>query len=180
MKTKRNYMTIALIAMIFGVFSMGNAFANEPAKKMNVVEIASSDAQFSILVEAVVKAELVDALSAEGPYTVFAPTNDAFNALFDKLGVDGIGDLSRDLLTPILLYHVVSGKVMAADVKSGNVPTLNDKSDLEIMVSDGGVKINKTSKVVVTDIEATNGVIHVIDNVLVPEKKKKASSSSAC
>lgn len=135
----------------------------------DIVDIASQNSNFSILVDAVVKAGLVDALKADGPYTVFAPTNAAFEALFTQLGVNGISDLTADQLTPILLYHVVSGNVRAADVSSGMVPTLNTEAMIDIMVSDMGVKLNGTSNVVATDVQGTNGVIHVIDAVLLPQ-----------
>jgi transforming growth factor-beta-induced protein len=134
----------------------------------DVVDIAINNSNFSILVEAVVKAGLVDALKAEGPFTVFAPTNAAFEALFAQLGVSGISDLTAEQLTPILLYHVVSGNVRAADVMSGMVPTLNPDAQIDIMVSDMGVKLNGTSNVVATDVQGTNGVIHVIDAVILP------------
>jgi transforming growth factor-beta-induced protein len=146
-------------------------------KNMTIVEIASSDARFSILVDAVVKADLVDALSADGPYTVFAPTNDAFESLFEALGINGVEDLSKEDLTPILLYHVVDGKVMASDVASGEVPTLNDKADLMVKVDDG-VMINN-SNVIITDLVGSNGVIHVIDEVLVPSTKSASSKSKS-
>lgn len=131
----------------------------------SVVEIAVSNPDFSILVEAVTKAGLVDALSATGPFTVFAPTNDAFNALFKQLGVSGIKDLSAEKLTPILTYHVVSGRVMSTDLSNTSVATLNGKK-ISIDISNG-VKINE-SKVVKADIPGTNGVVHVIDRVLIP------------
>jgi len=135
----------------------------------DVVDIAiNNNNNFNILVEAVVKAGLVDALKAEGPFTVFAPTNAAFEALFAQLGVSGISDLTADQLTPILLYHVVSGNVRAADVTSGMVPTLNTDAQIDIMVSEMGVKLNGNSNVIATDVQGTNGVIHVIDAVLIP------------
>lgn len=134
----------------------------------DVVDIASNNGNFSILVEAVVKAGLVDALKADGPFTVFAPTNAAFEALFAQLGVGGIADLTADQLTPILLYHVVSGNVRAADVGSGMVSSLNTDAMIDIMVSEMGVKLNGTSNVIATDVQGTNGVIHVIDAVLLP------------
>jgi transforming growth factor-beta-induced protein len=109
-----------------------------------VVEIAVSNPDFSILVDAVKKAGLVDALSADGPFTVFAPTNAAFENLFSQLGVDGVKDLSAEQLMPILTYHVVSGKVMSTDLS------------------------NTERKVVAADIEGKNGVVHVIDKVLIP------------
>lgn len=130
-----------------------------------VVEIAVNNPDFSILVEAVSKAGLVDALSAEGPFTIFAPTNDAFKSLFSQLGVSGVKDLTAEQLTPILTYHVVSGKVMSSDLSNTSVATLNGKK-IKIDLS-SGVKIND-SKVVAADIEGKNGVIHVIDSVLIP------------
>lgn len=138
-----------------------------------VVEIAVSNPDFSILVEAVTKADLGGALSADGPFTVFAPTNEAFNTLFDQLGVDGIEDLSAEQLTPILTYHVVSGKVMSSDLSNTSVETLNGQK-IKVDLSDG-VMINE-SHVVKADISGDNGVIHVIDKVLVPEAKAKKSS----
>ena len=142
-------------------------FINKASEKPSgsVVEIAVSNPDFSILVEAVTKAGLVDALSATGPFTVFAPTNDAFNALFKQLGVGGIKDLSAEQLTPILTYHVVSGKVMSTDLSNTSVATLNGKK-INVDISNG-VKIND-SKVVKADIQGTNGVVHVIDRVLIP------------
>lgn len=134
----------------------------------DVVDLAIQNSNFSTLVAAVSKAGLVDALKADGPFTVFAPTNAAFEALFGELGVGGIDDLTADQLTPILLYHVVSGNVRAADVSSGSVPTLNPEATIEIMVSDTGVKLNGSSNVVATDVQGTNGVIHVIDQVILP------------
>lgn len=134
----------------------------------DVVDIAIDNSNFSTLVEAVSKAGLVEALKAEGPYTVFAPTNAAFDALFSQLQISGIADLSAEDLTPILLYHVVSGNVRAADVSSGMVPTLKTDAMIDIMVSEMGVKLNGKSNVIATDVQSTNGVVHVIDAVLLP------------
>jgi transforming growth factor-beta-induced protein len=131
-----------------------------------VVNIAIDNDNFSTLVSAVVKAGLVDALSAAGPFTVFAPTNDAFATLFTDLGISGIDDLTAEQLTPILTYHVVSGNVLSTDLANGEVPTLNTGSNLTIDLS-SGVMIN-SSKVVAADIQGSNGVVHVIDKVLVP------------
>ncbi|MBN1159262.1 MAG: fasciclin domain-containing protein [Bacteroidales bacterium] len=132
----------------------------------DVVDIALNNANFSILVEAVVKAELVEALQDDGPFTVFAPTNDAFEDLFTSLGVSGIEDLTKEQLEPILLYHVVSGNVLSGDLSSGDVPTLHGDN---ISVNVGStVTINGTSNVILVDIQGTNGVVHVIDEVLLP------------
>ena len=141
---------------------------NEVLLPPTVVDFAISNPDFSILVEAVSKAGLVDALSAEGPFTIFAPTNAAFEALFAELQVSGIADLSAEALTPILLYHVVSGNVTSSKVATGMVPTLNEDAMLDLMVSETGVKINGSTNVVAVDVQGTNGVIHVIDKVLLP------------
>lgn len=184
MKTLKNKITLRIaMSLVFLLsVSLTTAIANSPAKaKKSIVEIAVSNDDFSILVEALSKAELVDALNSEGPFTVFAPTNEAFESLFKEIGVSGVSDLTKDQLTPILLYHVVNGEVMAASVSTGDVPTLNDDASLAVKKSSKGVVINKKSKVVATDIEATNGVIHVVDAVLMPSSNDTADSGkSSC
>jgi transforming growth factor-beta-induced protein len=131
-----------------------------------VVNIALANENFTTLVQAVVKAGLVDALSADGPFTVFAPTNAAFDALFTALGISGIDDLTAEQLTPILTYHVVPGNVVSTELLSGEVGTLNGQN-LSVDLS-AGVKINE-SEVIAADIQGSNGVVHVIDQVLLPE-----------
>jgi transforming growth factor-beta-induced protein len=110
---------------------------------------------------------LVDALSSEGPFTVFAPTNDAFEALFDQLGISGIDELTAAQLTPILMYHVVPGNVLSTELTSGEIETLSEDNNLTVDLS-SGVKINESS-VIAADIQGANGVVHVIDQVLIPE-----------
>jgi len=141
-----------------------------------IVDIAVSNPDFSILVEAVTKADLAGALSSDGPFTVFAPTNDAFESLFKQLGVEGIKDLTAEQLTPILTYHVVAGKVMSSDLSNTSVGTLNTGKSIKVDITDG-VKIND-SKVISADISGDNGVIHVIDKVLMPASEK--ASASGC
>lgn len=142
--------------------------ASEPAQApatRNIVEIASNNPQFSTLVTAVKTAGLVDTLSGTGPFTVFAPTNDAFA----KLPAGTLDSLLKDpeKLKQVLTYHVVSGNVKAADVvKVPSVTTVNGKA-LPIVVEGSTVKVGPAT-VVSTDIAATNGTIHVIDTVLVP------------
>lgn len=182
MKTLKMITSSKQLLSLVLVMTIGltTTFAKSPAKATkSIVEIAVSNDDFSILVEALSKAELVDALSADGPFTVFAPTNDAFESLFNELGVDGVSDLSKDQLTPILLYHVVNGNVMAESVKTGDVPTLNEEAKLMVKASSDGVMINKKSNVVTTDIAATNGVIHVVDAVLLPSDTNKKSSAKS-
>jgi transforming growth factor-beta-induced protein len=133
-----------------------------------VVEIAQQNPLFSTLVLAVIKADLAGTLSGEGPFTVFAPTNDAFAALFTSLNVSGVDALSKEALTPILLAHVVSGNVQSGDLSSGSVPTLNDEKSLDVTVSGSSVKIDGSVNVVKADVQGKNGVVHVIDKVIVP------------
>jgi transforming growth factor-beta-induced protein len=133
-----------------------------------IVDIAVADERFSTLVTAVVTAELVETLSSEGPFTVFAPTNDAFAALPEGTVEELLKPENRETLTNILLYHVVSGKVMAADVVGLESATTVLGQDFTITVRDGKVFLNDTIEVIITDIEASNGVIHVIDAVLLP------------
>lgn len=133
-----------------------------------VVDIAQQNELFSILVLAVVKADLVGTLSGKGPFTVFAPTNDAFKALFTTLNVSGIDALSKEALTPILLAHVVSGNIQSGDLITATVPTLNAAKSLNVVVSGSSVTIDGSVHVIKADIQAKNGVVHVIDKVIVP------------
>ncbi|MFN8023153.1 MAG: fasciclin domain-containing protein [Acidimicrobiales bacterium] len=142
------------------------AVTDMPAATGDIVAVASASPDFSTLVAAVQAAGLVETLQGPGPFTVFAPTNDAFAALPAGLVDALLLPENKETLTKILTYHVVAGKVMAADVTAGEVPTVEGGS--LTITTDGGVKIFDAN-VVQTDIEATNGVIHVIDQVLVPE-----------
>ena len=133
-----------------------------------IVDIAVEDGRFNTLVAAVTAADLVETLNGEGPFTVFAPTDDAFAALPEGTVENLLLPENKQALTDILLYHVVSGKVMAADVVGlTSAPTVLGQ-DITITVKDGNVFLNDTVQVIITDIEASNGVIHVIDAVLLP------------
>ena len=143
----------------------------EPAQ--TIVDVAVAAGDFSTLVTAVQAAGLVETLSSAGPFTVFAPTDAAFAALpagtLEALLADPSGQL-----TDILLYHVVAGSVMAADVVGlDSAPTVFGE-DIAITVMDGSVFLNETVRVTATDIEASNGVIHVIDAVLLPPAEEAA------
>ena len=146
--------------------------AMEPTIAEIVVESAAGDpAEFTVLLAALETAGLVDALNGEGPFTVFAPTDEAFGALLEELGVTAEELLANPDLANILLYHVVSGEFMAADVieiAPADVPTLYEENTVAIAVVDGSVVINDVATVITADVMASNGVIHVIDAVLVP------------
>lgn len=134
-----------------------------------VVGAALNNSNFSILVSAVVKAGLVDALNGTGHFTVFAPTNAAFQKLFTALKVTGINDLTAAQLTPILLYHVVAGNNISSALPSGNIKTLKG-SNISVNVGKALV-LNGTTNVAYADVQASNGVVHVIDEVLLPPAK---------
>ena len=131
----------------------------------NIVAVAQGNPEFSTLVAAITAAGLGDALSGEGPFTVFAPTNAAFEALPAGLLEKLLLPENKEVLTKILTYHVVPAKVMAADVAAGDVNTLEGSAFS--ITTEGVVKVN-ASNVTATDVPASNGVIHVIDAVLVP------------
>lgn len=130
-----------------------------------IVEVAQGNPEFSTLVAAVTAAGLGEALSGAGPFTVFAPTNAAFEALPAGLLEKLLLPENKEVLTKILTYHVVAAKVMAADVTAGDVTTLEGSAFA--VTTEGGVKVN-AANVTATDVPASNGVIHVIDAVLVP------------
>lgn len=168
---KRALMATALLGMMAVITSVGAgsvACADEPQK--DIVDTAVGAGQFKTLVAAVKAAELVDTLKGAGPFTVFAPTDEAFA----KVPKETLDALLKDkkALTGVLTYHVVPGKVMAADVvKLDSAKTVQGKP-LTIVTKGGKVTINGVN-VVKTDIVCKNGVIHVIDAVLLPPADKK-------
>jgi uncharacterized surface protein with fasciclin (FAS1) repeats len=142
------------------------AEAEAPAATADIVDTAIAAGSFTTLVAAVEAAGLVETLKGEGPFTVFAPTDDAFAAIPAETLTALLADPSGDL-TQILLYHVVPGKVMAADVTDGLEAATVQGAPVTFSIADGVVKINDAT-IVTTDIETSNGVIHVIDAVIMP------------
>jgi uncharacterized surface protein with fasciclin (FAS1) repeats len=130
-----------------------------------IVDVASGTPDFSTLVAAITAADLGETLSGEGPFTVFAPTNEAFAALPAGVLDALLLPENKDALTKILTYHVVSGSVMAADITDGDVATVEGQN--VTLSTAGGVTVNGAT-VITADVLADNGVIHVIDAVLVP------------
>lgn len=144
----------------------------EPVSQ-TIVDFASADPNFSILVDAVVKAELDGVLSGDGPFTVFAPTNDAFQAFLDAAGTNTVANTPKDVLVAVLTNHVLSGKQLSSDLSTGYYSTLSATGFGEATTSlfievDNGVKINGTSTVISANNEVDNGVIHAIDAVIAP------------
>ena len=175
MQLKRSYMNTnnLLVAAVTALFTLPTvASAQYPTQKekapmKNIVEIAVEAGSFNTLVAAVKAAGLAETLSGEGPFTVFAPTDTAFAKLpagtIDALLAD------KEKLTSILTFHVLSGKVVAADIikANGATPTTVNGLPLDVVVRDGKVYVNG-AQVVTADVAASNGVIHIIDTVLLP------------
>lgn len=147
------------------VFGAVMAFSLSAAQAADIVDTAKAAGSFNTLVAAVQAAGLVDTLKGPGPYTVFAPTDEAF-ARIPKAKLDALLK-DKAALTKVLTYHVVPGKVMAANVKPGPVKTVQG-SNLTVSASGGTVSVDK-ARVVKTDVQADNGVIHVIDSVIMPK-----------
>lgn len=161
---KKLIKTLAIGLTSLGLAVSAQAEHHKGAK--DIVDIAAGNKDFSTLVAAVKAAGLVDTLKGDGPFTVFAPTNAAFEKLPKGTVETLLKPENKAKLVKILTYHVVPGKVMAKDVKAGKVKTAAG-AELTI-ATEGGVSVDK-AKVVKTDIEAKNGVIHVIDTVVIPE-----------
>ena len=149
----------------------GDAMEDEAMEEADevgtIVDVAVADDSFSTLVAALQAADLVDTLNGDGPFTVFAPTDEAFAAALDSLGLTAeelLGD--TDLLTSVLTYHVLDGEVLSTDISDGMTAATLNGAEITIDLSDG-VKINDAT-VIAADVEASNGVIHVIDAVLLP------------
>jgi uncharacterized surface protein with fasciclin (FAS1) repeats len=156
-------MVLAVAALV--LVGCDNGMANWWGPK-DIVETAQSKDDFSTLAAAIEAADLAEALKAEGPYTVFAPNNKAFEKLPEGTLESLLKPENKAQLQSILKYHVVSGKVMARDVTAGKVKTLQGKQ-INISIHDGTVMVNDAT-VIQTDVAASNGVIHVIDKVLTP------------
>jgi len=142
--------------------------------KPTIVEIAAGNDNFSTLVAALNAADLVGVLEGEGPFTVFAPTNEAFAALPEGTLDTLLQPENKQQLIDILTYHVVPGAVYAADVTELNSATTVQGSNIDIMITMGKVKIDN-AQVVTADIKASNGVIHVIDAVILPKSDELAA-----
>jgi len=164
---KLEIMNLAAVAAL----AMGMAVGTARAAEKDIVDTAVAAGDFKTLAAALSAAGLVDTLKGGGPFTVFAPTD----AAFAKLPAGTVENLlkpeNKDQLTAVLTYHVVPGKVMAADVvKVSEAKTVNGAS-VKVAVNDGKVVLDDTATVVKADVTASNGVIHVIDTVLMPAGK---------
>jgi uncharacterized surface protein with fasciclin (FAS1) repeats len=171
-----NMKILTMLAALFLLASLAGAsdYASKAAgneSQKNIVETAVAAGNFNTLVEAVKAAGLVDTLSSPGPFTVFAPTDEAF-AKVPKAILDALL-ANKTLLTAVLTYHVVPGEVMSTDLKNGMSVKTVEGSDVKIAIDSAGVMVNN-AKVIKSDIKASNGVIHVIDAVILPPVAAKA------
>jgi uncharacterized surface protein with fasciclin (FAS1) repeats len=167
---------LGIVALIIAACGQPAPGPDPDPEPQTIADIAGETDDLSVLVQALVAAELVATLEGEGPFTVFAPTNDAFAALLEDLGVADLDSLIAELgaeeVTNILLYHVVIGEFTAADLLeqgAGTLDTAFEGNSLSFVADENGVVINGTATVTQADIQASNGVIHLIDAVLVPE-----------
>jgi uncharacterized surface protein with fasciclin (FAS1) repeats len=161
------YATLAL--SMLNVAQAGHHEAGHDNMSPSIVELAAVNDDLSTLVAAVQAAGLVGVLSGDGPFTVFAPTNAAFAKLPEGTVASLLKPENKDQLTAILTYHVVSGKVKAADVVKLDSAKTVEGSSISISANAAGVKVN-AANVIMTDIAASNGVVHVIDSVLIPSE----------
>lgn len=175
MSTNRLFSTIMIgaAALIVAVPAMACDTAKASRASMNsdatIVEVAAGNEDFSTLVAAVKAAGLVETLQGEGPFTVFAPTNEAFAKLPAGTVEELLKPENKDMLISVLTYHVVAGKVKAGDVVKLKSAKTVQGQNVDIRVTDQNRVIINNALVLSADIEAANGVIHVIDTVILPE-----------
>ena len=160
---RRTYLALTAATLMAGTSAFGAAHS----MSKDIVDTAVEAGSFTTLVAAVEAAGLVETLKGEGPFTVFAPTDEAFAALPEGTVENLLLPENKDQLVQILTYHVVPGKVMSTDLSNEMMATTVEGSDVTIM-TEGGVTVNGAN-VVTADIEASNGIIHVIDQVILPE-----------
>lgn len=158
---------ILSFAALVSVAAFAGSHGNDHSYKKDIVDTAANTPDFATLVSAVKAADLVNTLKSEGPFTVFAPTNKAFAALPTGTLEELLLPENKDKLIEILTYHVVPGKVMASDVVNLSDATTVQGSDIDIKVNGSTVMIDN-AKVLKTDLSTSNGVIHVIDKVIMP------------
>ena len=163
---KKFITTVSILVASFAFMSISHA--DHHGMKKDIVDVAAANGSFNTLVAAVKAGGLVDTLKGKGPFTVFAPTDEAFAKLPAGTVEMLLMPENKDKLVSILTYHVVSGKVMAADVvKVDSAPTVQG-TNVMVKVNDGSVMINNAT-VIIADVKASNGVIHAIDTVLMPK-----------
>jgi uncharacterized surface protein with fasciclin (FAS1) repeats len=166
---------LASIALIVSIGTTAISGGTDKTKKVDIVETAVAAGTFKTLATALTEAGLIETLKGKGPYTVFAPTDEAFAKIPEKDLKNLLKD--KEELTRVLLYHVVAGEVMAADVVNLKTAKTVEGNEAKITVKDKTVMVDNAT-VVATDIRATNGIIHVIDSVILPPAKKDVKTQN--
>lgn len=179
MKKTALWNSMFLSALVAGSLSLSSCNEDEPIPQPNIVDVASANNNFSTLVAAVQTAGLVPTLSGTGPFTVFAPTNDAFGRFLSDNNLTANDLLASDQLETVLTYHVLGAEVRSNAVTPGKVTTAANLPFYVSVDPTGGIWINGSSKVVQTDISASNGVIHVLDYVITPPTQNIAQIATA-
>lgn len=161
-------LSFAVVALIVVSISSCNE-DEDPQPTESIVALAQGQSNLSSLVAALTKyPDLVTTLNGSGNFTVFAPTNDAFTALLATIGQTSIDDVPEDVLKSLLQYHVItSGTVLSTQLAAGNVATANGENIA--VTTSGGIRLNGNTQVITADVRATNGVVHIVDQVLVPQ-----------
>jgi uncharacterized surface protein with fasciclin (FAS1) repeats len=177
-RSKWSLLTLAMMSMTLVLFSSCNE-DDTPTPDPNIVEVASANANFSTLVTAVQTAGLVPTLSGTGPFTVFAPTNDAFNRFLTANGLTASQLLASDGLSETLTYHVVGASVPSSAVSAGKVTTVSGDPFYVSIAPNNEIWINGNTKITSTDVAASNGIIHVLDNVITPPTQNIAEIAIA-
>ena len=172
-QTKQNIMKSIRTSILFGIFAVVSPVAaGEPkAASKDIVDTAVAAGSFKTLAAALGAANLVETMKGAGPFTVFAPTDEAFAKLPKGTVEDLLKPENKDKLVAILTYHVVSGKVMSKTAVTLDKATALNKQEIALAVVGKALTLNKSAKVVTADIECSNGVIHVIDTVILPPAK---------
>ena len=158
---------LMVVGFTTSLIALADDKAISPSGEMDIVDTAVAAGQFNTLAAALDAADLIPTLKGDGPFTVFAPTDEAFAKLPEGTVASLLEPQNRDQLVAILTYHVVPGEVMAKDVVKLSEATTVNGSDISINVTDGQVQINDAT-VVAADVAASNGVIHVVDTVILP------------
>lgn len=174
---RRFPVAVVAVAVLLAGFGLTQVNRAQEAAKKDIVDVAVEAGSFKTLAKALQAAGLVETLNGKGPFTVFAPTDEAFA----KLPAGTLEALLKDKakLTAVLTYHVVAGEHPASKVVASKSLKTVQGSPITITVSDSGVKVNQAN-VVKTDIQASNGIIHVIDAVILPPEKPAGQASACC
>ena len=168
---KTRWILALMMAFSFSFTACDDDESDTPSVSSSIVEIAQNDTRFTSLVAALTQANLVSVLEGAGPFTVFAPTNEAFDTFLSDNGFAALDEVPNDVLSSVLLNHVVGAKVLSTDLSTGYVSTsateATTSSPLSLYVDlSSGVRFNGVSSVSQADVEASNGVIHVVDAVI--------------